>query len=256
MRRLVYPVVNNRPFSRATLMTGKGGWQGAATSNSTAIARSRNAARREKGAARMVDYLRRGALGSLCTSPDSSTVGARHCGRSAQPSASAVVARNGGLLQRPCRDVCRASLVSVLLLLIAPFALAIDAGRAFDDPQLQARYEEIISEVRCLQCQNESLKDSNAFLAVDLRREIRRMLTEGKSDAEIYDFLVQRYGEFALYRPRMSGTTMLLWLAPLLLLGTGAVVAVKVVRDRMAQPIDDADDDADDGVKVRTANRS
>jgi cytochrome c-type biogenesis protein CcmH len=139
-----------------------------------------------------------------------------------------------------------------LLLLFAPLALAIDPGRAFDDPELQARYEEIISEVRCLQCQNESLKDSNAFLAVDLRREIRRLLSEGESDAAIYDFLVQRYGEFALYRPRMSGTTMLLWLAPLLLLGAGAVVAVKVVRGRMALPIDG---DKDDDVKDRATDR-
>jgi cytochrome c-type biogenesis protein CcmH len=139
-----------------------------------------------------------------------------------------------------------------LLLLLAPLALAIDPGRAFDDPELQARYEEIISEVRCLQCQNESLKDSNAFLAVDLRREIRRLLSEGESDAAIYDFLVQRYGEFALYRPRMSGTTMLLWLAPLLLLGAGAVVAVKVVRGRMALPIDG---DKDDDVKDRATDR-
>jgi cytochrome c-type biogenesis protein CcmH len=131
-------------------------------------------------------------------------------------------------------------------------ALAIDPGRAFDDPELQARYEEIISEVRCLQCQNESLKDSNAFLAVDLRREIRRLLSEGESDAAIYDFLVQRYGEFALYRPRMSGTTMLLWLAPFLLLGAGAVVAVKVVRGRMALPIDG---DKDDDVKDRATDR-
>ena len=146
----------------------------------------------------------------------------------------------------------RTVLPPLLLLLFAPLALAIDPGRAFDDPELQARYEEIISEVRCLQCQNESLKDSNAFLAVDLRREIRRLLSEGESDAAIYDFLVQRYGEFALYRPRMSGTTMLLWLAPLLLLGAGAVVAVKVVRGRMALPIDG---DKDDDVKDRATDR-
>jgi cytochrome c-type biogenesis protein CcmH len=114
---------------------------------------------------------------------------------------------------------------------------------AFDDPVLQARYEEIISEVRCLQCQNESLKDSNAFLAVDLRREIRRLLSEGKSNAEIYDFLVQRYGEFALYRPRMSGKTLFLWLAPLLLIAAGSVVAFRVVRARMALPIADDDDE-------------
>jgi cytochrome c-type biogenesis protein CcmH len=139
-----------------------------------------------------------------------------------------------------------------VLLMIAPLALAIDTGRAFDDPELQARYEEIISEVRCLQCQNESLKDSNAFLAVDLRREIRRLLSEGKTNADIYDFLVQRYGEFALYRPRMSGKTMFLWLAPLLLLLTGAVVAVRVVRGRMALPVDDG---ADEDGEVRATDR-
>jgi len=143
-----------------------------------------------------------------------------------------------------------------VLVLVAPCALAIDAGRAFDDPELQSRYEEIISEVRCLQCQNESLKDSNAFLATDLRREIRRLLSEGKSNAEIYDFLVQRYGEFALYRPRMSGKTMLLWLAPLLLLGAGVVVAVRVVRGRMAMPLDaDAEAETDDDRQVRVTDR-
>jgi cytochrome c-type biogenesis protein CcmH len=143
-----------------------------------------------------------------------------------------------------------------LLVLVAPCALAIDAGKSFDDPELQARYEEIISEVRCLQCQNESLKDSNAFLATDLRREIRRLLTEGKTNAEIYDFLVQRYGEFALYRPRMSGKTLLLWLAPLVLLGAGTVTVVRVVRGRMAMPLDaEAEDETDDDGQVRVANR-
>lgn len=130
------------------------------------------------------------------------------------------------------------------MLLTAPVAFAIDDGRAFDDPELQARYEEIISEVRCLQCQNESLKDSNAFLAVDLRREIRRLLSEGRSNDEVYDFLVERYGEFALYRPRMSGKTVLLWVAPLGLLAAGVFVAISVVRRRMALPMD-MDNDTD-----------
>ena len=136
------------------------------------------------------------------------------------------------------------------LLFFAPFSLAIDASKAFDDPELQARYERIVSEVRCLQCQNESLKDSNAFLAADLRREIRRLLSEGKSDAEVFDFLVQRYGEFALYRPRMSGKTILLWIAPLVLLGVGAFAAVSIVRGRMALPLDDDDDETDGDVRV------
>jgi cytochrome c-type biogenesis protein CcmH len=134
------------------------------------------------------------------------------------------------------------------LLLLAPSGWSIDAGQAFEDPELQARYEHIISEVRCLQCQNESIKDSNAFLAADLRREIRRLLAEGSSDQEIFDFVVQRYGEFALYRPPMEGKTLALWITPLVLILAGIVVAFRVVRGRMALSIDDAADDrlADD----------
>jgi cytochrome c-type biogenesis protein CcmH len=130
-----------------------------------------------------------------------------------------------------------AALVSGILL--ASAALAIDAGKAFDDPELQARYDRIIAEVRCLKCQNQTIKDSNAFLAADLRREIRRMLEEGKSDTEIYDFLVARYGDFALYRPRTSGRTLILWIAPMLFLLFGGFALVRVVRRRTALPIDD-----------------
>jgi cytochrome c-type biogenesis protein CcmH len=129
--------------------------------------------------------------------------------------------------------------IALAILLLAAPGFAIDASKEFDDPVLQARYEKIIAEVRCMQCQNESLKDSEAFLAVDLRREIRRLLSEGKTDAEIFDFVVARYGEFALYRPRMSGKTLFLWIAPLLLLAAGAVIIVKVVRGRMALPLDE-----------------
>ena len=125
-----------------------------------------------------------------------------------------------------------------LLVAFVSTALAIDTDKAFDDPELQARYEHIIEEVRCLKCQNQSIKDSNAFLAGDLRREIRRMLSEGKTDDEIYDFLVARYGEFALYRPRMSGKTLVLWLAPIALLLAGGFVLVNILRRRMAMPVD------------------
>jgi cytochrome c-type biogenesis protein CcmH len=131
-------------------------------------------------------------------------------------------------------------IVSVLLsaFLLFSTALAIDTGKAFDDPELQARYELIISEVRCLKCQNQTIKDSSAFLAGDLRREIRRMLSEGMTNDEIFDFLVQRYGEFALYKPRKEGKTLLLWLAPafLFLIGAGAVGFT--LKRRMTLPID------------------
>ena len=129
-------------------------------------------------------------------------------------------------------------IVAMALALAVTPAAAIDAGKAFDDPELQARYEKIIDEVRCLKCQNQTIKDSNAFLASDLRREIRRMLSEGKTDQEIFDFLVERYGEFALYRPRMSGKTLVLWLAPGLLLVGGGFVLFSVLRRRMTMPID------------------
>jgi len=136
-------------------------------------------------------------------------------------------------------------LIALLTLLsLAGVAVAIDTGLAFEDPVLQARYEKIISEVRCLKCQNQTIKDSTAFLAGDLRREIRRLLTEGKTDAEVYDFLVQRYGDFALYRPRMSGITLWLWLAPGIFLFIGGFIAIRVVRKRMSMPLD-IEDDAD-----------
>jgi len=128
----------------------------------------------------------------------------------------------------------------ILMLALCVLALpaqAIDSGVAFEDPALQARYDRIISEVRCLMCQNESIKDSNAFLAADLRREIRRMIEEGKTDDEIKDFLVDRYGEFALYRPPASGKTLLVWIAPFLLLLGGVLVLVNVLRRRAALPI-------------------
>jgi len=125
------------------------------------------------------------------------------------------------------------------LLLLSSASLAIDTEEAFEDPKMQARYEKIIDEVRCLKCQNQTIKDSNAFLAGDLRREIRRMITDGMTDKQIFDFLVDRYGEFALYRPRASGKTLILWLAPALLLIGGAFVLLQIVRRRMALPIDD-----------------
>lgn len=133
-------------------------------------------------------------------------------------------------------------LILVVSLMLPLAVAAIDTGQAFDDPELQARYEKIITEVRCLKCQNQTIKDSNAFLAGDLRREIRRMMTEGKTDAEIFDFLVLRYGEFALYRPRMSGKTLILWLAPAILLLIGGAVVFRVLRRRMSLPLEDEQD--------------
>ena len=123
--------------------------------------------------------------------------------------------------------------------LLATAAYAIDTLPPFDDPELQARYEKIISEVRCLKCQNQTIKDSSAFLAGDLRKEIHRMVGEGMTDEEIFDFLVARYGEFALYRPRAEGKTLLLWLMPAGLLVIGGIAMAITLRRRMTLPIDE-----------------
>jgi cytochrome c-type biogenesis protein CcmH len=137
------------------------------------------------------------------------------------------------------------TLLGVLTLsLLATASYAIDTEEALEDPALQARYEDIIEEVRCLKCQNTTIKDSNAFLAGDLRREIRRMLLEGMSDEQIFDFLVERYGDFALYEPRASGKTLILWIAPALFLLGGGIVLLTIIRRRMTLPVDV--DSADD----------
>jgi cytochrome c-type biogenesis protein CcmH len=131
-------------------------------------------------------------------------------------------------------------LFSILTLaLISSMAYAVDSEDKLDDPALQARYEKIVDEVRCLKCQNQTIKDSNAFLAGDLRREIKHMLQDGLTDEQIFDFLVERYGDFALYKPRTSGKTLILWIAPALFLLGGAFVLVNIVRRRMILPIDD-----------------
>jgi len=130
----------------------------------------------------------------------------------------------------------RASLVATLLMLGAT-AHAIDAQDAFDDPVLQERYENINRELRCLVCQNQTIADSNATLAQDLRREVRDMIAAGQTDAQIREFMIDRYGDFVLYRPRMTAGNFLLWAAPVLLLLIAAVVVVRIVR-RRAQEAD------------------
>jgi cytochrome c-type biogenesis protein CcmH len=129
------------------------------------------------------------------------------------------------------RNLLRTCLLATLLA-FGGAALAIDAEDAFDDPVLQKRYESINRELRCLVCQNQTIADSNATLAQDLRREVRDMIAAGQTDAQIREFMIERYGDFVLYRPRMSAANFLLWAAPVLLLVIGALVLVRVVRRR------------------------
>jgi cytochrome c-type biogenesis protein CcmH len=134
----------------------------------------------------------------------------------------------------------RAGLLAALLALGGQ-ALAIDSEAAFEDPVLQHRYETINRELRCLVCQNQTIADSNATLAQDLRREVREMIAAGKSDDEIREFMIERYGDFVLYRPRMTAQNFLLWAAPVLLLLIAAAVLVRVVRRRAQESDNEAD---------------
>lgn len=133
-------------------------------------------------------------------------------------------------------------LLALLLLLVAcTAAWTIENVAPFDDPAMQARYEALVKELRCLVCQNESIADSNALLAADLRREVREMMLAGRTDEEIKDFMVERYGEWVLFRPRLLPQTWLLWFAPALLLLPGIVIATRIIRRRAQLYRDDRD---------------
>jgi cytochrome c-type biogenesis protein CcmH len=105
-----------------------------------------------------------------------------------------------------------------------------------NDPVAAKREYELSLKLRCLVCQNQSIAESNAELAVDLRRQVREQVAAGKSDNEIVDFMTARYGDFVLYSPPVKGTTMLLWFGPALLLLIGLIVAWRVIRARKALP--------------------
>lgn len=130
-------------------------------------------------------------------------------------------------------------LLLAAMLCLNPIASAIDASPDFGDPAEQTRYERLIRDLRCLVCQNESIADSNAPLASDLRREVRELMLEGKGNAEIRVFLTERYGDFVLYRPPLTPRTWLLWSAPVVfLLGGLGIVGVIVARRARAARAD------------------
>ncbi len=119
---------------------------------------------------------------------------------------------------------------------------AVDHTPPLPDPVMQQRYLDLTHELRCVQCQNEALADSNVNVAADLRLEIHDMLLAGKSDAEIRNYLVARYGEFILFRPRMNWHNAWLWGAPGLMLLAGFGIAIRVMRKRASLPITDDDE--------------
>jgi cytochrome c-type biogenesis protein CcmH len=133
-------------------------------------------------------------------------------------------------------------MLAAILALFGLQALAIDRAPAFEDPQQQARYEHLTHQLRCLQCRSESIADSNAQLATDLRRQLRELMAAGKSDQEILTYMTDRYGDYVLYKPPVSPRTWLLWAAPALLLIGGAIVAAIVISRKSKLPDTDPAD--------------
>jgi cytochrome c-type biogenesis protein CcmH len=115
----------------------------------------------------------------------------------------------------------------------------VDANGQLVDRGLQARFESITKDLRCLVCQNESIADSNVELARDLRRQVREMLVDGKSDAAIFDFMTDRYGEFVRFSPPLEPKTLIIWGAPFVMLLLGGVIVFRVARHRSRLSLDD-----------------
>ena len=105
----------------------------------------------------------------------------------------------------------------------------------FDSAEQEARYDKLIAELRCLVCQNQNLADSNAELAVDMRRKTFEMVKQDKSEKEIAAFMVDRYGEFVLYRPPLNKNTLLLWVGPFIILLIGVGLLIRTIRRRRAE---------------------
>jgi cytochrome c-type biogenesis protein CcmH len=146
--------------------------------------------------------------------------------------------RPGGFLTALCAWLAA-------LCLLQP-AFANDAAPLAADPALEARMTRITAELRCLVCQNQTIADSNADLAVDLRRQVREMLRKGDDDAQIIRYMTDRYGDFVLYRPPVKATTVLLWFGPalMLLFGFGALALVMRRRARTGAEQFESDDPA------------
>ena len=128
------------------------------------------------------------------------------------------------------------ALLAALLLALAGAAFAQSSEIARPDPVVEERLKGLAAELRCLVCQNQTIADSNAPLAVDLRNTIREQLAKGATEKEVVDFMTARYGDFVLYRPPFKGTTLLLWLGPFLLLALGVFLFMRRVRKRPEAP--------------------
>ena len=134
--------------------------------------------------------------------------------------------------------------VLTVVLLASSMTYAVDPTE-MPTPELQQRYLGLTHELRCMQCQNEAISDSPVSLAADLRRQVREMLIAGKSDDDVRNYMVARYGDFILFRPRVAARTIWLWSAPGVLLLIGAAVDVRITKQRAAlvaqdnEPVDE-----------------
>ncbi|AWH54004.1 cytochrome C biogenesis protein [Stenotrophomonas sp. ESTM1D_MKCIP4_1] len=135
-------------------------------------------------------------------------------------------------IRKPLRGLLLALLLGAALPAPAQQPLHDPRPLAFRDGAEEARFHDLAAQLRCVQCQNQSLADSNAQIAQDLRREVLQLMQQGHDDAQIKQFLVARYGEFVLYQPPLQPGTWLLWGGPLLLLAAGGVVVLGIVRRR------------------------
>lgn len=127
--------------------------------------------------------------------------------------------------------------MTVLLFCLMSAVYAADTPVVFNDPTQRERYETLLEELRCLVCQNQSLADSHADLAQDLRDEVYTMVIAGKDKQAVTDFMIARYGDFVLYKPPIKTSTWLLWFGPALLLACALIIVRKTTRPRTAAPV-------------------
>ncbi|MEH6556607.1 MAG: cytochrome c-type biogenesis protein [Oceanicoccus sp.] len=144
-------------------------------------------------------------------------------------------------------------LLALLLMVFSPMLMAVVETYDFDDEEKRERYQIFVEELRCPKCQNQNLAGSNSPIAKDLRRELYRLLEEGRDDEQIVEYMVNRYGEFVLYRPRFNPETAVLWLAPVIFLVLGSGLVITVFR-RQKKPAGTVTETLDDSEKKALHN--
>jgi cytochrome c-type biogenesis protein CcmH len=149
----------------------------------------------------------------------------------------------------------RSTLILVLLLLGIASAWARQAAPASSDAGLEARMMDIAGELRCLVCQNQTIADSHADLAIDLRQQIREMLARGMTDAQIRSYMTDRYGDFVLYKPPLKASTLLLWFGPAVLMVVALVSLYLTLRRRLRMPADAFDPETVDEEDALASHR-